>query len=60
MFKANSNISLFIYCFLAIFIGGCGLLGGGSSKKNPRGQLVGTLDRDGFEMTAQYLSLIHI
>ena len=54
MFKANSNISLFIYCFLAIFIGGCGLLGGGSSKKNPRGQLVGTLDRDGFEMSAQY------
>ena len=39
---------------MAITIGGCSLLGGGSSKKNPRGQLVGTLDRDGFEMSAQY------
>ena len=54
MFKTNSNISLILYCFLAIAIGGCSLLGGGSSKKNPRGQLVGTLDRDGFEMSAQY------
>ena len=37
-----------------IFITGCGLLGGGASKKNPRGQLVGTTDRQGFEMSAQY------
>ena len=47
----------FIYIFIlisVIFITGCGLLGGGASKKNPRGQLVGTTDRQGFEMSAQY------
>ena len=54
MLKTNKNISLIFYCILAIAIGGCSLLGGGSSKKNPRGELVGTLDRDGFEMSAQY------
>ena len=54
MLKTNKNISLILYCILAIAFGGGSLLGGGSSKKNPRGQLVGTLDRDGFEMSAQY------
>ena len=54
MFKTNSKISLILYCLSALFIAGCGLLGGGSSKKNPKGQLVGTLDREGFEMSAQY------
>ena len=44
-----------IFIVLAVFIvSGCGLLGGGASKKNPRGQLVGTTDRQGFEMSAQY------
>ena len=43
-----------MYFLLVIAIGGCSLFGGGSSKKNPRGQLVGTTDRDGFEMSSQY------
>ncbi|MDG2341546.1 MAG: SUMF1/EgtB/PvdO family nonheme iron enzyme [Cytophagales bacterium] len=48
-----------IYTLLLLSLGACGILGGGSSKKNPRGQLVGTLDREGFEMSAQY-GMVHI
>ena len=50
----RENLYVIIYLSMALSIGACSLLGGGSSKKNPRGQLVGTLDREGFEMSAQY------
>ena len=54
MFKVMKKFSGLIYTLLLLSLGACGILGGGSSKKNPRGQLVGTLDREGFEMSAQY------
>ena len=54
MVNNKNNIYSFLYFLLVITIGGCSLFGGGASKKNPRGQLVGTTDRDGFEMSSQY------
>ena len=54
MVKNKNNIHSFLYFLLVIAIGGCSLFGGGASKKNPRGQLVGTTDREGFEMSSQY------
>ena len=50
MNKIEKNLYGIIYVLIVFVIGACSLLGGGSSKKNPRGQLVGTLDRDGFVM----------
>jgi sulfatase modifying factor 1 len=54
MLNDNKNTTNFLCFFLMIVIGGCSLLGGGSNTKNPRGQLVGTSDRDGFEMISEY------
>ena len=54
MFKTNSNISLILYCFWLSLLVGAVCSEEDQAKKNPRGQLVGTLDRDGFEMSAQY------
>ena len=54
MVKNKNNTYSFLYFLIVIAIGGCSLFGGGASKKNPRGQLVGTTDREGFEMSSQY------
>jgi len=54
MKSLNRKFTNIFIVLSVLFISGCGLLGGGSSKKNPRGQLVGTTDRQGFEMSAQY------
>ena len=54
MKSLNGKFTNIFSILSVLFISGCGLLGGGSSTKNPRGQLVGTTDRQGFEMSAQY------